>query len=51
MENGEIRGRTLKNDMQEEFEDTKGVIRVRTPKQDIQEELEYAKGVIRDVHR
>ena len=51
MQNGEIRGRTPKNNMHEEFEYTKGIISGRTLKKDIQEEFEYAKGVIRAVHR
>jgi hypothetical protein len=37
MQNGVIRGRILKNDMHEEFEDTKGIIRRRIPKKDRQE--------------
>jgi hypothetical protein len=36
MQNGVIRGRTPKNDMHEEFEDTKGIIRRRIPKKDRQ---------------
>ena len=51
MQNGVIRGRTPKNDIHEELEDTKGVISGRTPKKDIQEEFEDAKGVIRALHR
>jgi hypothetical protein len=39
---------TPKKDIQEEFEDTKGVIRGRTPKKDIQKEIEDAKGLLRD---
>jgi hypothetical protein len=37
MQNGVIKGRTPKNDMHEEFEDTKGIIRRRIPKKDRQE--------------
>jgi hypothetical protein len=37
MQNEVIRGRTQKNDMHEEFEDTKGIIRRRIPKKDRQE--------------
>jgi hypothetical protein len=37
MQNGVIRGRTPKNDMHEEFEDTKEIIRSRIPKKDRQE--------------
>jgi hypothetical protein len=37
MKNGVIKGRTPKNDMHEEFEDTKGIIRRHIPKKDRQE--------------
>jgi hypothetical protein len=37
MQNGVIKGRTRKNDMHEEFEDTKGIIRRHIPKKDRQE--------------
>ena len=37
MQNGVIKGRTPKNDMHEEFEDTKGIIRRRIQQKDRQE--------------